>query len=458
MDLFTIYSKMPLFAQNVLLSLQGSRLKKQRYNKTYLEILDFLNSTSNWNTDQIKSYKEEKTFKIIEHAFKTCPYYKDKYSELGLSPNDFKSLEDLQKFPILTKDDVRSNWKGMVSTVVNKKELVPSKTSGSTGQPLDFYWTRYSIPYYWALYTRYINRFTDQSNLNLNMSVKPIVPVGTIKPPFWRYIKPLNQYRINMQQLSNDKIPYIVDFLNETPIVYYVGYCSIFSNLSEKIKEAGLKISSPPTDIFVGSEKLYDSQKAIIEEVFKGSRIHEMYSLSEQTVFASHCEENEYHEDFEIGHMELINSYPMTNGIVGDVLATNFVNYGMPFIRYFTGDTAFFSEKKCTCGKSSQVIEDILGRTEDYLYTPEGAKIHTYSYVVKGLDSVKECQVYQKTIDEIIVRVVKRNNYNSNSEKQIVNNVRTYLSKSIDIKFEYLNEIPHRKSGKLQAVISEINQ
>src|SRR5690554_5264989 len=129
MDLFTIYSKMPLFAQNVLLSLQGSRLKKQRYNKTYFEILDFLNSTSNWNTDQIKSYKEEKTFKIIEHAFKTCPYYKDKYSELGLSPNDFKSLEDLQKFPILTKDDVRSNWKGMVSTVVNKKELVPSKTS-----------------------------------------------------------------------------------------------------------------------------------------------------------------------------------------------------------------------------------------------------------------------------------------------------------------------------------------
>ena len=80
MDLFTIYSKMPLFAQNVLLSLQGSRLKKQRYNKTYFEILDFLNSTSNWNTDQIKSYKEEKTFKIIEHAFKTCPYYKDKYS------------------------------------------------------------------------------------------------------------------------------------------------------------------------------------------------------------------------------------------------------------------------------------------------------------------------------------------------------------------------------------------
>lgn len=457
MDLYSIYSKMPLFVQNVLLSVQGSRLKRQRYNKSYYEILDFLNTTKNWSEDQIMTYKEEHIFKIIEHAYNNCPYYKLKYSEVGLKPSDFKSLDDLKKFPILTKDDVRANWKTMVSSNINKNELVSGQTSGSTGTPLNFYWTTYSIPYYWALYTRYINRFTDQSNLNLNMSVKPIVPVGTSKPPYWRFIKPLNQFRINMQQLSDDKIPDIVNFLNETPIVYYVGYCSIFSTLSEKIKETGLEISSPPSDIFVGSEKLYDNQKAIIEDVFKGSRIHEMYSLSEQTVFASHCEENNYHEDFEIGHMELTDSYSGPDGLVGDILATNYVNYGMPFIRYFTGDTALLSEKKCKCGKKSQVVDDILGRTEDYLYTPEGSKIHTFSYVVKGLDSVKECQVYQKSIDEITVRIVRRDNYDINSEKQIINNVRTYLSKSIKIKFEYLNELPHRKSGKLQAVVSEVN-
>lgn len=458
MDLFSIYSRTPVFVQNALCSIQGYKLKKQRYNEYYEEILNFLGSTQKWTGEDITRYKEEQLYKIIKHAYDTCPYYQDKFKANKVTPSDFKSIEDLNKFPILTKDDIRNNWEKMISTSFNKKDLVLSHTSGSTGKPLNFYWTKYSIAYYWALHTRYINRFTQINDLNLVSTVKPVVPINANKPPYWRFVKPLNHYRINMQQITDDKIFDIVDFLNKTPFKYYEGYCSIISNLAEKIKKNNLSIDNPPLNIFVGSEKLYDFHKEIIQEVFKGTKIHEMYSLSEQVVFASHCKNNNYHEDFEIGHIESSNTYNSEIGKIGDILATSFVNYGMPFIRYNTGDTAVFSEEKCSCGSHAQVIKDILGRSEDYIHTPEGAKIHTFSYIVKGVDSVKECQVYQKDVNEIIVRIVKRDNYDQNSEKKIIHNVRTYISKLIDVRFEYLDSISKRSSGKFKAVVSEIDK
>lgn len=458
MDTFSIYSKLPVVMQNSLCSIKGYLLKKQRYNSSYGNILEFINSTSHWTTNQIKSYKEEKISSIVEHAYKTCPYYKKKYSEVGLTPLDFKSIEDLQKFPILTKEEVRANWKEMLSYAIPKNKLIHAHTSGSTGTPLDFYWTKYSSPYYWALYTRYINRFCNIQDLNLSMSVKPVVPISVKKPPYWRYIKPFNQYRINMQQISNDKIFEIVKFLNRVPIKYYAGYSSIFAGLANKIKESELVISNPPTHIFTGSEKLYDFQKEIIESVFKGVQIHEMYSLSEQVVFASHCIDGSYHEDFEMGHIELANTSSTDNNIFGDILATSFVNFGMPFIRYYTGDTAIFTSQRCNCGAESQVIKDIVGRTEDYVITPEGSKVHTFSYIVKGVKEVKECQIYQYKIDEITIRIVKRENYTSKTENQIIQNVRKYISPSLKVTFEYILEIPRRKSGKFKAVVSEIDK
>lgn len=447
---------MPVFAQNTLCSIQGYRLKKQRFNSTFDEILTFLNATHNWTSEQILAYKEEHLSKIIEHAYNTSPYYKKKYSEYGLTPMDFKCLDDLQKFPIITKEEIRANWQGMVSNKIPKSDLIHSHTSGSTNTPLDFYWTKYSIAYYWAVYTRYINRFSNLFGLNLSMSVKPVVPISVKKPPYWRFIKPFNQYRINMQQISDDKIYDIVKFLNEKPIEYYAGYSSIIAALANKIMESNLVIYTPPKNIFTGSEKLYNFQKEIIEKVFNGVHIHEMYSLSEQVVFASHCLNNHYHEDFEMGHIELTNTSNIEKNTFGDILATSYVNYGMPFIRYYTGDTAIFTKKRCECGQHNQLIEDIVGRTEDYIVTPEGSKIHTFSYISKGVTSVKECQVYQNKLNEILIRIVKRDTYTSKSENTILKNVRMYISPTIGVKFEYLEEIPRRKSGKFKAVISEI--
>lgn len=124
MNKITIYSSLPYWLQNIAVSLHGYKLKRQRFNDDFYKILDFLNSTHGWSKEQIRSYKEEHTFKILEQAYNHCPYYRKKYANVGLSPSDFKRLEDLRKFPILTKEEIRKNWQGMVADNVSKEDLI----------------------------------------------------------------------------------------------------------------------------------------------------------------------------------------------------------------------------------------------------------------------------------------------------------------------------------------------
>ena len=190
--------------------------------------------------------------------------------------------------------------------------------------------------------------------------------------------------------------------------------------------------------------------------MFKGLKVIEHYGFSENAAAASMCEQGHYHEDFELGHLELSNTIASSKGMTGNLVATGFQNLGMPFIRYEIGDVATFSNDSCGCGRSSRVLTDIEGRVEDYILTPEGTKIMRLDYIFKGTHSIKECQVVQKKDGTLLLRIVRRNNYSTKVEQDILEVIRTMISPSIPVRFEYVDEIERTKSGKFKAVISQL--
>ena len=459
MNTYTIYKNLPRQIQNLLCSIHGFKLKQERYGKHYEEIYSALLKSDTWSIDQINKYKEEHLFKTIENAYDNCPYYTQLYKAHGVSPSSFTGLDSLEKFPLLTKEMVRENWKGMISNKFNTKDLIPYHTSGSTGKPLDFYWTKYNLQFYWATVWRGRARFgIYNGDKHLNFTGKIVVPIGTTQPPFWRFNKPLNQYLINMQHLTKDKITCIAQFINENKFPFFVGYPSIINSLASLIEEEKYVINHAPDYIFTSAEKVYPNQQSIIERALKGAKIIEHYGFSENAASASKCTKYAYHEDFELGHLELINTHRIGDDISGSLVATGFKNSAMPFIRYNIGDTATFSEKKCDCGLHSQVITEIEGRNEDYVITPEGANIMRFDYIFKNTDTLKECQIIQRELGAMIVRVVKRDNYNSKTEESLIQAIRECISPTIKIEFEYVDYIPRTKAGKFKAVISEINK
>lgn len=71
MNTISIYSSLPYWLQNIAVSLHGYKLKRQRFNDDFYKILDFLNSTQGWSKEQIRSYKEEHIFKILDRPIIT---------------------------------------------------------------------------------------------------------------------------------------------------------------------------------------------------------------------------------------------------------------------------------------------------------------------------------------------------------------------------------------------------
>ena len=67
---------------------------------------------------------------------------------------------------------------------------------------------------------------------------------------------------------------------------------------------------------------------------------------SEGVINASRCKNDVFHEDFEFGHIEMINKVKLSNGLFrGDLVGTGFSNFAMPFIRYKIGDSIVYDEK-----------------------------------------------------------------------------------------------------------------
>ena len=376
-----------------------------------------------------------------------------------MSPNDFKQMDDLRKFPILTKEQVRTYWMGMLSDEMNPKDLIPYHTSGSTGKALDFYWTKDSLAYYWATVWRGRKRFDiEKGDLHLNFTGKLVVPISQRKPPYRRYNAILHQYMLNMQHITEEKVPDIVNFINSKEFSFIVGYPSIIFAFAQIVDDLGLRITNSPSFVFPSAEKMYDYQRELILKIFPGIQIMDHYGFSENAASASKCRHGHYHEDFEIGHMELVDMVSTSDGYTGKIVATGFKNLGMPFIRYEVGDTATFSLTPCDCGLQSRRITDIEGRNEDYVVTPEGTKIMRFDYIFKDTHSIKECQVVQHKLGEITLRIVKRDSYTQYTEKSLMESIHSIISPTIRVEFEYVNEIERTKAGKFKAVVSLLKQ
>jgi phenylacetate-CoA ligase len=122
------------------------------------------------------------------------------------------------------------------------------------------------------------------------------------------------------------------------------------------------------------------------------------------------------------------------------------------------GDTGVWQhgDKACRCGRESRVLLRIDGRKDDYVVTPEGAHIMRFDYVFKDAMNVKEVQIVQERIGTITVRAVRRDGYGSKDETEIRTEIRRWISPTINVQFEYVEDIDREANGKFRAVLSRL--
>jgi phenylacetate-CoA ligase len=452
-----LYARLPVFVQNLAASAYGWREARVRFGPEFRRRLDALTASDRWSRAEMDAYQDEQVARLVKHAYEHVPYYRERMRALKLTPADVRSRADLPLLPVLTKEDVRNHLEGLKGA--NATALRHAHTSGTTGKSLQFYVTDRSLAFQWAVWWRHRRRFGLELGMrHANFTGKLVVPPSQSRPPYWRWNRAFNQALLNMQHITPDKVGAIADFLGRHDFVYWGGYPSIIHALARTAIEAGVTLERGPRVIDTGAENMLDVQRRDIE-AFTGALLTDQYGFSEGCGNASHCERLAYHEDVEYGVLECGDPETLPDGRVrGSIIATGFSCPEFPFLRYEVGDTGVWEPEgfRCACGREHRVLARIDGRRDDYVLTPEGGRVMRFDYVFKDTHNVRECQVVQERLGEVVVRVVRRPGYGTADERLIVREMHRWISPSLAVRFDYVDEIPRERGGKFRAVKSHL--
>jgi phenylacetate-CoA ligase len=350
-------------------------VKKTHAVKSYRELME-----TQWlATERLEEIQFEKLKRLLVHAYENVPYYTRVFEENCFKPDRFQHLDDLQKLPVLTKREVRENFDLLQAR--NKDQFAPRRrqTSGSTGEPLVFYADRSSHSSIWASNWRAFSA----GGFSLGDSIA-FLSGGALMPrttPLKEkiYFLCMNMLQLPAYHLSEGEMErYVTILRNELPYpMYLFSYASAAHLFGRYLAKRGIH-DMGFTAIFTTSEVLSPFRREVIQDAFD-SQVFDTYGNNESSTYAFECKShNGLHHGMEHSYLEVLdrNNQPVNLGETGHFIATNLENYAMPIIRYDTGDLGSITGDNCDCGRGLRKIDHILGRSRDFILTPDGRQIH----------------------------------------------------------------------------------
>lgn len=457
--LMKIYKILPIPLQNIAITMQGFRLKKQRYGGNFNKYVKELEKSQYFDKKTIKENQEERLKYIVKIAYDNVPYYRKLFRNHSLKPSDIRYIEDLNKIPLLEKETVKKFGDEFISKNIKRKDLVAESTGGTTGTPLDIYYTKDALKYIYALcearFKHWAGVKSGDKLASFLHGVDAFVPISQTKPPFWRWNKENNQLLFSVFHMNEKNLKYYIKKYNEFQPKIIQGYTSAIDIFAKYILKYKIKVFAPKA-ILVSSETLFDIQRKNIEKAFN-SKVYNGYGGAENAALISECEKGRLHINPECSIVEFIKIRGTENKY--EIIGTNLFNFAMPLLRYRTGDmVTLTNETKCPCGRNFPLIKSIEGRTDDMLMTPEGEYIGSasMSVVFELVNNIQEVQIIQNKMDEIIVKVVKLENFNKNDLNLLKDRLKERLGNKVSIKVVFVNQIKRTRAGKFKFIISNI--
>ena len=318
--------------------------------------------------EQISALQLERLQATVRHCMNS-PFYKQRFEEIGLKPEDIKSLDDIRKIPFTTKADLRDTYPfGMASVPLRECTRLHS-SSGTTGTPTVILHTQTDL-----------DEWANQVARNLWMVGLRPNDVFQNSSGYGMFTGGLGfQYgaeRMGMLTIpaaagnSLRQIKFMTDF--GTTALHAVP--SYVTRLYEVMQSAGV---DPRKDtklkvLAIGAEPHSEEQRQRIEEMM-GVKAYNSFGMSEMCgpgVGFECQEQNGLHfwEDYYI--VEIVDPEtlePVADGEIGELVLTTLCREAMPLLRYRTRDLTRVLGRSCPCGRNHVRIDRMRGRSDDMM-------------------------------------------------------------------------------------------
>lgn len=440
-------------------SFVGNRAVKGLMRSKQLVYLDELRKMQ-WNSleENIRQQKEL-LHKVVCYAVSKVPYYRD----LGFTEDDFRKetiFEDIKKFPILTKDIIRTEGGRMCSDVDDWKYNTTS--GGTTGEPVRFIHTGTFFDYDQAgklLYDEWCGRMLGESQIRLWGSERDIISgKRDWKNKIYRWCR--NEIFLNTFAMSDEQIEKYIQKINKVKPKMILAYVQSAREVAMYAKRHNIKVYSPNA-VMTSAGTLDSDTHHLLSEVFN-CPVHNRYGSREMGDMACSCGENkELHVNVRSTYIEVVDDKfcALPDGESGNLIVTSLTEYGMPLIRYQIGDVgALANNSKCKCGRGLPMLKCINGRIVDVFMTEDGKKVdgEYFTHLFYSENSIKQFQIVQDKINHIIVKLVPYNQVSNEVYERLSRNIRMVMGESVEIEYEITERIQASRSGKLSYTISLI--
>lgn len=318
--------------------------------------------------ETMRALQLEKLQKTVKHEYDNVPAYRKKMDEAGVKPEDIKVLEDIQKLPFTTKEDLAENYPTGLFAKPMEEIVRVHASSGTTGKPKIAGYTRGDLD----IWAECVARAMASAGQDEKSVVQVAYGYGLFTGGLGAHIgaEKVGATVIPMSSGNTKKQIMFMKDMKSTAIACTPSYAL---TIAEGLAKEGVDPSelSLQSGIF-GAEPWTEGMKDSIEKGL-GIKAYDIYGLTEIVgpgVSVSCDENNGMHIQEDYFFPEIIDPdtlKPLPDGEVGELVFTTLGKEGFPMIRYRTRDLCYLMRDKCACGRTTVRMGKILGRTDDML-------------------------------------------------------------------------------------------
>jgi phenylacetate-CoA ligase len=318
--------------------------------------------------EELKILQTERLVATVEHVYHNVPYFRQKMQEKGLEPGDIRSLEDLNKLPFTTKQDLRDNYPYGLFAVPLSEIVRIHASSGTTGKPTVVGYTRKDIATWAELMARTLVCGGAKKDSIIQNAYGYGLFTGALGVHYGA-----EKIGASLIPISGGNSKRQVMLMKDFGTTILACTPSYAIHLAEVIDEEGIKKEDLKLEAGIfGAEPWSEKMRQEIEEKLGISAI-DIYGLSEiiGPGVASECSHksglhiNEDHFIPEVINPETGEVLPY--GEKGELVFTTITKEGIPVIRYRTRDITRLIPEKCECGRTFIRMERVSGRTDDMI-------------------------------------------------------------------------------------------
>lgn len=318
--------------------------------------------------DQLREIQGMRLKKMAHYVYYNTPFYRKKFQEMDLSPDDINGIDDIVKLPFTDKLDLRDNYPFGLAAVPMSQIVRIHASSGTTGKPVVVLYTRKDL----ATWAESLSRAFTAYGATKGDIFQISYGYGLFSGGFGAHDGATNIGASVIPMSSgntNKQITLMHDF-GSTVLCCTPSY-ALF--LGEAMRESGYPMEEFKLRIgMFGAEPWTERMRQKLEATL-GLKAYDCYGLSEiagpGVGFECECQHGAHiNEDY--FYPEVVDPKTgavLPEGTLGELCFTHLTKEGMPLLRYRTHDLTALYYDRCACGRTLARIDRILGRCDDML-------------------------------------------------------------------------------------------